>query len=127
MEEQVSNELVLCLVTGKNAGNLSSLKDLHASRRLEFSFYSAPFTITRNRELSGKYFPVACHCSPRPGRRLHAAKAERGLQHAAYVATARGISLSLNKIAPPAGSGRAGKPAWAEGMVGTDKADQTPA
>ena len=44
----------LHLVTGKNAGNLSSQRDLHANRRREFSSYSAPFPVIRNRELSGK-------------------------------------------------------------------------
>jgi hypothetical protein len=78
MEEQVSSDPALSLVTGKNTGNQSSRKGLLVSHRREFSPYFAPFPVIPNRELSGKYLPVASYCFPPAGDCLQAAKAEGG-------------------------------------------------
>jgi hypothetical protein len=114
-------------LTGENAGNRASPGDLLASRRREFSCCFAPFPAIPNRELSGIKLPISNPCFPLSGSHLQGVKAE-GV-HFRMQRTwrlLRRMSLPLNKIAPRAGPGHAGKPAAAQGMAGADQADRSP-
>jgi hypothetical protein len=71
-----SSKPALHLVTGKNAGNLSPQRDLHANRRREFSSYSAPSPVIRNRGLSGKQLPLSIPCFPLAGGPFQGVQAE---------------------------------------------------